>query len=139
MFILSWYKTNQKIKTVFRKLLMHVTLFLGIRECSAFSCVTQAFFLRLFRNVNCILVITPLLLDDFVYFVACYFWKRLGLGIIDEWKSRLIFVFLKRHKGLILRMATAALGHPPLPLLRLLFVLLRKRKVGLLGLFILWV
>jgi len=27
-------------------------------------------------------------------------------------------------------MATAALGHPPLSLLRLLFVLLRKRNVG---------
>jgi len=52
---------------------MHVTLFLGIRECPAFSCVTQAFFLRLFRNVDYILVITPLLLDGLVYLVACYF------------------------------------------------------------------
>lgn len=35
-----------------------------------------------------------------------------------------------------MRMTTAALGHPPLPPLWFLFVLLRNRKVGPFGIFI---
>ncbi|CAL67875.1 membrane or secreted protein [Christiangramia forsetii KT0803] len=45
-------------------------------------------------------------------------------------KSWLILAFLKTTKSLIVRMATAALGHPLLPASAVFLVLLRRLKVG---------
>ena len=60
---------------------MHVTLFLGIRECSAFSCVTFAFYFKLTWIVKLLWFLTPLIWKFYDSLVALYFLKRLGLGI----------------------------------------------------------
>ncbi len=60
---------------------MHVILFLGIRECSAFSCVTFGFFFKLTWIVKLLWFLTPLIWKFYDSLVALYFLKRLGLGI----------------------------------------------------------